>query len=91
MGANYVVKCIMYLELDRKVLINYTHGRNIIVSHATSDVNELRCPNDVSNMSTLFVLSMEHAQATVSKNCRYEWVSIFSDNDRKWILDVNRG
>ena len=91
MGANCVVNCIMYLELDRKVLINYTHGRNIIVSRATLDVNELRCPNDVPNMSTLFVLSMEHSQATVSNNCRYEWVSSFSDNDRKWILDVNKG
>lgn len=53
-----------------KVLINYTHGRNIIVSSAASRVNELRGPNDVANMSTLFGLSMEHARAAVSKNCR---------------------
>ena len=91
MGANYVVNCIMYLELDKRVLINYTRRRNIIVSSAASHVNELRGPNDVSNMSTLFVLSMEHAQAVVSKNCRYEWVSIFSGNNRKWILYVNKG
>ena len=81
----------MYLELDRQVLINYTRGRNIIVSSASSCVDEIRLPNDVSNMSTLFGLSMEHAQAAISKNCRYEWVSSFSDNDRKWILDVNKG
>ena len=72
-------------------MINYTRGQNIIVSSAASHVNELRGPNDVANMSTLFGLSMEHAQATISKNCRYEWVSSFSDNDRKWILDVNKG
>lgn len=53
-----------------KVLINYTHGRNIIVSSGASRVNELRGPNDVANMSTLFGLSMEHARAAVSKNCR---------------------
>lgn len=53
-----------------KVLINYTRGRNIIVSSAASRVNELRGPNDVANMSTLFGLSLEHAQAAVSKNCR---------------------
>ena len=61
MGANYVVKYIMYLELDRQVLINYTRGWNIIVSSEASHVNELRGPNDVSNISTLFGLSMEHA------------------------------
>ena len=91
MGANYVVNYIMYLELDRQVLINYTRRWNIIVSSATSCVNELIGHNDVSNMSTLFGLSMEHAQAAVSKNCMYEWVSSFSDNDRKWIWDVNKG
>ena len=91
MGANYVVNYIMYLELDRKVLINYPRGQNIIVSGAALRVNELRGPNDVSNMSTFFGLSMEHSQAPVSKNCRYEWVSSFSDNNRKWILDVNKG
>ena len=72
-------------------MINYTRGRNIIVSSATSRVNELRGPNDVANMSTLFCLSMKHAQVAISKNYRYEWVSTFSDNDRKWILDVNKG
>ena len=61
MGANYAVNCIMYSELDWQVLINYTRGRNIIVSSAASRVNELRGPNDVSNISTLFGLSMEHA------------------------------
>ena len=91
MGANYAINCIMYLELDRKVLIKYTRGQNIIFSSAASCVNELRGPNDVANMSTLFGLSMEHAQAAVSKNYMYEWVSSFSDNDRKWILDVNKG
>ena len=91
MGANYVVNFIMYLEIDRKVLINYTHGRNIIVSSEASRVNELRGTNDVSNMSTFFGLSMDHSQAPVSKNYMYEWVSSFSDNDRKWILDVNKG
>ena len=73
MGANYVDNYIMYLELDRKVLINYTRGRNIIVSSAASPINELSGPNDVANMSTLFDLSMEHAQAVVSKNRRYDW------------------
>ena len=72
-------------------MIKYTRGQNTIVSSGSSHVNELRGPNDVSNMSTLFGLSMEHSQAPVSKNYRYELVSSFSDNDRKWILDVNKG
>jgi hypothetical protein len=89
-GANYVFNYLMHPELDWQVLINYTRGRNIIVSSAASRVNELRGPNDVANMSTLFGLSMEHARAAVSKNCRYEWVSCFNGNDGKWILDVNK-
>ena len=72
-------------------MIIYKCAHNIIVSSKFLHVNELRGPNDVANMSTLFGLSMEHAQATVSNNCMYEWVSSFSDNDRKWILEVNKG
>ncbi|GLJ36165.1 hypothetical protein SUGI_0725580, partial [Cryptomeria japonica] len=33
-------------------------------------VNELRGPNDVMNMSTLFGLSKEHAKKAISMNCR---------------------
>jgi len=73
-GVNCAVNYIIYQELDWQVLINYTHGQNIIVSSAASRVNELRGPNDVANMYTLFGLSMEHARAALSKNCRYEWV-----------------
>ena len=72
-------------------MIKYTHGCNIIVSSEALCVNELKGTNEVSNMSTLLGISMEHAQAVISKNCRYEWVSGFSGNDRKWIFDVNKG
>ncbi|KAH9308447.1 hypothetical protein KI387_036358, partial [Taxus chinensis] len=53
-----------------QVLVEWTHGRSIIVSSGAPSVNELRGPNDVVNLSTLFGLSLEHAKAAISKNCR---------------------
>ncbi|XP_057865377.2 uncharacterized protein LOC131073035 isoform X1 [Cryptomeria japonica] len=53
-----------------QILIEWTHGRNIIVSSAAPSVNELRGPNDVMNMSTLFGLSKVHAKKSISMNCR---------------------
>lgn len=46
-----------------------TKGHGIVISSGASEVMELRGPNDVANMATLFGLSVEVAKAAVSKNC----------------------
>lgn len=46
-----------------------TKGRGIIVSSGARQAMELRGPNDVTNMATLFGLSVEVSKAAISKNC----------------------
>ncbi|ERN15887.1 hypothetical protein AMTRI_Chr07g25490 [Amborella trichopoda] len=53
-----------------KLLIDWTRGKNLIISSGSRTVNELRGPYDVANLLTLFGLSMDKAKAAVSKNCR---------------------
>ncbi|XP_031486711.1 protein GAMETOPHYTE DEFECTIVE 1 isoform X2 [Nymphaea colorata] len=53
-----------------KLLVGWTGGKNIILSSSASTVNELRGPYDVANLSTLLGLSMQHAKAAMSRNCR---------------------
>ncbi|XP_058208285.1 protein GAMETOPHYTE DEFECTIVE 1 [Rhododendron vialii] len=55
---------------NAKLLVDWTRGKNLIVSSAASSVTELRGPYDVANLSSLLGLSMEHAKAALSKNCR---------------------
>ncbi|KAJ7980922.1 Ribonuclease P subunit p30 [Quillaja saponaria] len=58
------------LIFNAKLLVDWTRGRNIILSSAAPSVNEVRGPYDVMNLSSLLGLSMERAKAAVSKNCR---------------------
>ncbi|XP_042510102.1 uncharacterized protein LOC122085670 isoform X2 [Macadamia integrifolia] len=53
-----------------QLLVDWTRGKNLIISSAASTVNELRGPYDVANVSTLLGLSMERAKEAISKNCR---------------------
>ncbi|XP_022146309.1 uncharacterized protein LOC111015544 isoform X2 [Momordica charantia] len=53
-----------------KLLVDWTKGKNLILSSAASSVNEIRGPYDVANLSSLLGVSMERAKAAVSKNCR---------------------
>ncbi|KAF5206780.1 Ribonuclease p protein subunit p30 [Thalictrum thalictroides] len=53
-----------------KLLVQWTRGKNIILSSAAASVSEIRGPCDVSNLSSLLGLSMERANAAISKNCR---------------------
>ncbi len=46
-----------------------TRGRGVVLSSGARQAMELRGPNDVINMGTLFGLSVEFAKAAVSKNC----------------------
>ncbi|TXG73968.1 hypothetical protein EZV62_002547 [Acer yangbiense] len=55
---------------NAKLLVDWTRGKNLILSSAAPSVNELRGPYDVANLSSLLGLSMERAKAAVSKNCR---------------------
>ncbi|KAL9232559.1 hypothetical protein vseg_007658 [Gypsophila vaccaria] len=53
-----------------KLLVEWTRGKNLIVSSAAPSFHELRGPNDVSNLLYLLGLSNERAKAAISKNCR---------------------
>ncbi|KAA3489597.1 RNase_P_p30 domain-containing protein [Gossypium australe] len=53
-----------------QLLLDWTRGKNIILSSAAPSVCEVRGPNDVANLASLLGLSMERAKAAISKNCR---------------------
>ncbi|XP_073291753.1 protein GAMETOPHYTE DEFECTIVE 1-like [Primulina huaijiensis] len=55
---------------NSKMLVDWTRGKNLIFSSAASSAMELRGPLDVSNLFSLLGLSIEHAKAAISKNCR---------------------
>ncbi|KAL9416082.1 hypothetical protein AB3S75_039304 [Citrus x aurantiifolia] len=55
---------------NAKLLVDWTRGKNLILSSGASSVTELRGPYDVANLSSLLGISMERAKAAVSKNCR---------------------
>ncbi|GAB4824334.1 hypothetical protein Ancab_007222 [Ancistrocladus abbreviatus] len=55
---------------NAKLLVEWTRGKNLIVSSAAPSVLELRGPNDVANVLSLLGLSIERAKVAVSKNCR---------------------
>ncbi|KAK1286943.1 hypothetical protein QJS10_CPB20g00788 [Acorus calamus] len=52
-----------------KLLVDWTRGKNLILSSAAANANELRGPCDVANLSTLLGLSVERAKAAISRNC----------------------
>ncbi|XP_024362991.1 protein GAMETOPHYTE DEFECTIVE 1 isoform X2 [Physcomitrium patens] len=54
---------------NAQVLQAATKGKGIVISSGASQAMELRGPNDVVNMATLFGLSTEFAKAAISKNC----------------------
>ncbi|GFP94867.1 ribonuclease p protein subunit p30 [Phtheirospermum japonicum] len=53
-----------------KLLVDWTRGKNLIISSSAPSVAELRGPQDVANLFSLLGLSSERAKAAVSKNCR---------------------
>ncbi|KAH7542541.1 hypothetical protein FEM48_Zijuj02G0085100 [Ziziphus jujuba var. spinosa] len=55
---------------NAKLLVDWTRGKNLIISSAAPTVFELRGPYDIANLSSLLGLSMERAKAAMSKNCR---------------------
>ncbi|KAJ0983934.1 hypothetical protein J5N97_002290 [Dioscorea zingiberensis] len=56
---------------EAKLLVNWTRGRNIIISSAAPNVNVLRGPFDVINLSVVLLgFSVEKAKAAISRNCR---------------------
>ncbi|XP_018451659.2 protein GAMETOPHYTE DEFECTIVE 1 isoform X2 [Raphanus sativus] len=55
---------------NAKLLVDWTKGKNLIISSGSPSVIELRGPNDVINLMSLLGLSAERARAAISKNCR---------------------
>lgn len=55
---------------NAKLLLDWTQGKNVILSSAAPSVCEVRGPNDVANLASLLGLSMERAKVAISKNCR---------------------
>ncbi|KAL3625926.1 hypothetical protein CASFOL_030455 [Castilleja foliolosa] len=52
------------------LLVDWTRGKNLIISSSAPSVAELRGPPDVANLFSLLGLNSERAKAAVSKNCR---------------------
>jgi ribonuclease P/MRP protein subunit RPP1 len=48
--------------------VDWTRGKNLIISSGAPSVTELRGPNDVINLMFLLGLSAERARAAISKN-----------------------
>ncbi|VAI04426.1 unnamed protein product [Triticum turgidum subsp. durum] len=56
---------------EAKLLVDWTKGKNLIISSAAHNANEIRGPYDVINLCAyLLGLSMERAKAAMSVNCR---------------------
>ncbi|XP_009120518.2 protein GAMETOPHYTE DEFECTIVE 1 isoform X2 [Brassica rapa] len=55
---------------NAKLLVDWTKGKNLIISSGSPSVTELRGPNDVINLMSLLGLSSERARAAISVNCR---------------------
>nr|GMD14174.1 uncharacterized protein LOC109172840 isoform X2 [Ipomoea batatas] len=55
---------------NAKLLVDWTRGKNIILTSDAPSVTEFRGPYDVVNLVSLLGLSLEHAKAALSKNCR---------------------
>ncbi|XP_056173897.1 uncharacterized protein LOC115688512 isoform X2 [Syzygium oleosum] len=53
-----------------KLMVDWTRGKNLIITSAASSVNDIRGPYDVANVSSLLGISMEQGKASISKNCR---------------------
>nr|GMC46711.1 uncharacterized protein LOC109172840 isoform X4 [Ipomoea batatas] len=52
-----------------ELLVDWTLGKNIILTSDAPSVTEFRGPYDVVNLVSLLGLSLEHAKAALSKNC----------------------
>ncbi|KAM3312349.1 hypothetical protein ACQJBY_032350 [Aegilops geniculata] len=56
---------------EAKLLVDWTKGKNLIISSAAHNANEIRGPYDVINLCAFLLgLSMEQAKAAMSVNCR---------------------
>ncbi|XP_019177621.1 PREDICTED: uncharacterized protein LOC109172840 isoform X2 [Ipomoea nil] len=55
---------------NAKLLVDWSRGKNIILTSDAPSVTEFRGPYDVVNLVSLLGLSLEHAKAALSKNCR---------------------
>ncbi|CAA0835127.1 Polymerase/histidinol phosphatase-like, partial [Striga hermonthica] len=53
-----------------QLLVDWTRGKNLIISSAAPSVTEFRGPQDVANLLSVLGLNREHAKAAISKNCR---------------------
>ncbi|XP_037421357.1 uncharacterized protein LOC119286114 isoform X1 [Triticum dicoccoides] len=56
---------------EANLLVDWTKGKNLIISSAAHNANEIRGPYDVINLCAFLLgLSMERAKAAMSVNCR---------------------
>ena len=58
------------LAINSKNLIRATKGKNIIISSNAQNAMQLRSPNDLMNLYSLFGLNPDKAKAALSKTCR---------------------
>lgn len=54
------------------MLVDWTRGKNLIISSSANSINDIRGPHDVANLSSFLLgLSREQAKAAISRNCRF--------------------
>ncbi|XP_030841763.1 ribonuclease P protein subunit p30-like [Strongylocentrotus purpuratus] len=61
-------------------LVGSLKGKNIIISSGVENAMELRGPQDVANLGSLFGLSEDKAKAAISTNCQSALVHAFTRN-----------
>lgn len=52
-----------------QVILQYLHGRNVVLTSGADSFSQLRGPHDVSNLANTFGISRENSLKVISNNC----------------------
>lgn len=69
-GLVFLLIFCAWNRLNFQLLVDWTRGKNLIISTVAHIVYKQRRPLDVANLSFFLGLSMEQAKAALSKYCR---------------------
>ncbi|KAJ6827991.1 uncharacterized protein M6B38_364475 [Iris pallida] len=76
---------------DARLLVDWTRGKNIILSSSASSVNDIRGPCDVVNLASFLLgLSTKQAKAAISANCRSLLGNALRKKDYKEAIRIER-
>ncbi|XP_020252624.1 uncharacterized protein LOC109829935 [Asparagus officinalis] len=76
---------------DARLLVDWTRGKNLIISSSAISVNDIRGPYDVANLSSFLLgLSKERAKAAISRNCSSLITNALRKKDYKEAIRIER-